>query len=74
MREQDVAGIFQTSAKPRQSIDHTHTPTHTHGPVEIQVRRVAMASASSGVWKWFAVAFIVIAALLWLAVQSGGAS
>ncbi len=73
-REQDVAGISQTSAKPRQSIDQTHTHTHTHGPVVIQVRRVAMASASSGVWKWFAVAFIVIAALLWFAVQSGGAS
>ena len=42
------------------------------GEVVIQVRRVAEPSSSSGVWKWFAMAFILIAALVWLAVKSGG--
>jgi hypothetical protein len=43
------------------------------GEVVIQVRRVAEPSSSGGVWKWFAMAFIMIAALVWFVVKSGDA-
>ena len=43
------------------------------GEVVIQVRRVAEQSSSSSVWKWFAMAFILIAALVWFVVKSGDA-
>jgi hypothetical protein len=40
----------------------------------IEVRRLVEKSTNSGVWKWFAALFIIIGALVWLAIGNGGAT